>query len=399
MAIDQIAGLPGWQANDLISVGKQVRRHVLEMAESGRCVLEARQKVNGPFRLALAANRIHADVPWQDVRASLGSIVAGSSNPVEDRLRLFEFVEDAWKSHAALNEGKLRAAERSCRSASGRMVSEELRAFAAYNLAKTLERRGQYDAARQIVDESAGALGRGPQVRWPLAKLLVLSAWLHFRANNLPQAERHYQRALQLIEPRGDNQLLGEIYNGLGLIAARERRHAEAEALFERALERWILSEHFYGIQAIYFNLARVSSALGDRLWEHGYPADSRGPYLQALMWIKQCMSLCARLAIADDVSDDRILLSHVHRRLGNSVLALKAATEARDNSVRAGNERCIALACREIAIAYIDRGDERQALEAVEECERTVGLKSLRFLRKADLMRRIGMIGRDRRA
>jgi hypothetical protein len=116
-------------------------------------------------------------------------------------------------------------------------------------------------------------------------------------------------------------------------------------------------------------------------------------------MWIKQCMSLCARLAIADDVSDDRILLSHVHRRLGNSVLALKAATEARDNSVRAGNERCIALACREIAIAYIDRGDERQALEAVEECERTVGLKSLRFLRKADLMRRIGMIGRDRRA
>ena len=48
---EEVLMLPSWGKNNVVSVGKQIRRHKLEMDKVGRNIIDAQQKIYGPFRL------------------------------------------------------------------------------------------------------------------------------------------------------------------------------------------------------------------------------------------------------------------------------------------------------------------------------------------------------------
>src|SRR5580658_8443890 len=60
---EQIRRLPDWTRNDRLSAGKQISRHVLRMKALGKNMIEAEQRVGGPFRLRVIPSRIRLDVP------------------------------------------------------------------------------------------------------------------------------------------------------------------------------------------------------------------------------------------------------------------------------------------------------------------------------------------------
>ena len=71
--INNIAELEYWERNKLLSIGKQIRRHILHMEGIGRNVIESVQKVNGPYRLMLAPSQIGLEENVNDLRNFLGT--------------------------------------------------------------------------------------------------------------------------------------------------------------------------------------------------------------------------------------------------------------------------------------------------------------------------------------
>ena len=50
---EQIRHLPFWEKNSFVSIGKQNRRHIVEMERLGRNVLVPVQRIKGPFGLKI----------------------------------------------------------------------------------------------------------------------------------------------------------------------------------------------------------------------------------------------------------------------------------------------------------------------------------------------------------
>ncbi len=129
---------------------------------------------------------------------------------------------------------------------------------------------------------------------------------------------------------------------------------------------------------------------LGDERWKAGRKELANDHYARAVDWICQCIALCQHLAIADDISDAEILLSHLYRRLGQVEKARKAAIAANEIALRAGNQRCIALSYRQLAGVHILRGETDQVISAIENCKKKVKPEFLAFLREDDILMRL---------
>ena len=61
--LEEIARLPLWGKNTLMSVGKQINRHIAKMRNAGIALIEGQQKVKGPFRLGVLPAQIRLDMP------------------------------------------------------------------------------------------------------------------------------------------------------------------------------------------------------------------------------------------------------------------------------------------------------------------------------------------------
>jgi hypothetical protein len=147
-----------------------------------------------------------------------------------------------------------------------------------------------------------------------------------------------------------------------------------------------VLAEDFYSIQASYFNIGQVFSVQADKYWSAQKLSIASDYYRGAARWVKACMELCEQLVVADDTSDDRILLAHVYRRLGRLDAAAVVAGEARSMAERAQNQRCLALAYYQLAAVEAARGNTSGALRIIEEAKGKLQKVSLRYLREDKL-------------
>ncbi|MDA8161941.1 MAG: tetratricopeptide repeat protein [Desulfobacteraceae bacterium] len=364
----EIISLPYWERNDLESIGKQIRRHIVEMEKEGRNIIEAQQKIKGPFRLILGPDRIKIDVPISRLMDVLDLRHIEKLTP-EQETDFYKYVECMWEGNVAFDSGFLKEkALPLYKQASGTAINSELRLAALHKICVTLDRLGRYNEAHDICEAVLKIKGLD-EIEYAAAYILL--AWVKYRLREWPEAENLYHKGLHIIRGKRYYRLMGSIFSGLGLIHKGRKEYIEALAFYQRALEYWSLVDYFYGIQSVYFNIGNLYY-----LW--GKQSQDMSNYREAIKWVNQCISLCERIHISYDTRQDYILLAGIHLRIGKLKEAFEYADTAKKMALSAGNKRDIGFSDRIFAKIYLKKGLTAKAEEAYKSC--------LEYLQQTDI-------------
>jgi len=371
----EILKLPDWHQNDVLSVGKQIQNERKRLAKEGlECPIEGRQKIKGPFWLAVSPEQIKLDGEPERILAELMARTAADLVSENEAEELYRFVGRFWRANSAFEEGSLTVAIQEFRSVIRTTLPPIFSLAAQYHLATALERRGKYDMALREVRMALARVRRVYAYRsWIESRLLTLRGWLLYRMRRLPEAGRTYDRALALVLANEDFLTIGHVWNGFGEIAKERHEYAEALADYRRALACWALAEFTYGIQAVYFNIGRLHARWADQLSAGGFDDEAKARYRVALSWVEECMAVCQKLGIGYDVTDDEIMRASLYRKLGELPSSIRSAEVAIRNAEFSGNMRNLAQAYRQKAKTLLAQGKRKDALETFSDFERVV--------------------------
>jgi tetratricopeptide (TPR) repeat protein len=378
---ERIHTLPGWQNNELLSIGKQLRRHIRQLEERGLHLVEAIQKTGGPYRLGLTRNQIRIIGKRSAIPGILGHAAHSESFFAETEQDLYTFVEHLSRGTIAIDDGSLDVALRQFKAASKRNVTTSLRALALLNLARVYEKRQQLSKAAALCDETIHWLRTAKAgSSSAMARAHAQQAWIQLQQSAIKQARRQYQRALVRVTGSEEYRLLGDIHNGLGMIEKREGHFAEAFSSFRRALENWTLAQYLYGIQASYFNIGHIQY-----LWAKAlFNVDSRAAKKRlelARQWIEHCISLCNLAGTGFDANDAEVLLASIYRRTGHLDKALAYAHSAQKIAEVSGNPRHMLDAYLALLKVHEETGNQKAIDQLMREARASLdadGVKQL---------------------
>jgi len=377
-----IKGLRGWRGNDLLSIGKQIRRHITESAKTGPALIEGVQKTAGPFRLAVTRGKIKLDVSTRDLQNYLGTL--SEREPLDDEAesRLYQFVDHISRGTIRTADGLLDEALQSYRAALAYADESYQATKAMDNVARILERQGKYEEALQTWKQALLELKhKGQQKSWAEAASDVVGGWVQLRLRNFSKAERLFDKALEAVRDTGHFQILGDAHNGLGVLAKQRDEYSEALSHYQQALEFWILAEYLYGIQSAYFNIGHLHYAWGKKLAR----SDSRlalQRYQVAGRWMEQCISLCEAAGTGYDTNDAEVTLSSVYRKTGELDKALATGETARNIAVASGNVRSLYLAYRSLLKTHLLMHNADAADALMQEAGRVLSPDRLKELK-----------------
>ena len=364
--LEKIRHLPFWEKNSLESVGKQIRRHMISMLQVGKNLIEAQQKIKGPYRLKIAPRKITIDVNTQSVVEYLRLDKLPVYYMEEKKEDFYKYIEYILQGDIHFNEGLLNRAAQSFEQALNHSDTLDHRIVAMHRLGRTYERLGNYREALKIYRSAMKILKKGAKADYyNLAVTYNNLAWLYYRQNNIKLAEKTYYLVLNLIRGKTHNDLLGKVYNGLGILYDLQGKYEEAIRFFENSLALTCSESDFYSVSAAYFNIGNINKKRADELVKRRKKISkelqrrAKEYYLQAIAWAEKCIRLTDRSGVGDDTSQDRILISHCRFMLGNHSEALKYAEEAETMATRAGNTRDIALSCKILGDIYLTTDKE----------------------------------------
>ncbi len=363
--VDEILLLSHWERNRFVSVGKQIRRHILEMTKKGRNIIEAQQKISGPFRLIIPSDHIQIDVPIAKLMDFLDLRHISRLAP-DKEADFYNYVECMWEGDAFFNEGLLKDAlplYKQAEEAAAKSELQELKIAAMQKIGRTLERLGDPQTADRLYQEVLKCDGLNEQTE---AMTYVLLGLIKYRQGDLKATEEFSYKALDIVRNKKHYKIMGGIYNGLGLVRKTRKQYQESLTFFQRALEYWSLVDYFYGIQAVYFNIGNLYKLWGDEL-SNQYKDMKIANYRKGIEWVTRCISLCEKMGIGYETSQDYILLAAIHRKMGDLNKALEKAITAIDVAKLAGNKRDIAYGHRILAAIHFNRGERDLAKSAFQ--------------------------------
>jgi tetratricopeptide (TPR) repeat protein len=366
---DQVRALVLWSRNQSLSIGKQISRHVLSMQKRHRNVIQSGQKVGGPFRLSLAPSRIRLDVPTSTIVAHLALSDVVSTSSTDQLRQFFKFAEYYWRGSDFFNDGRLHEARDSYQRALRVASASHHWLASAFQIQRILERVGEYGkvpALRRAIRNNLSKTGRYQP--WAEARNLVLSALTELRNKQLDAAEGLYLKALAKTGSTGPFDVVGYCHNGLGVIEKKRGHFPEAMNHYFKALDAWLLVDYFYGFQSVFFNIGAIYDAWASQMAESGFPDEAKVKYEIAIAWTEGGLNICTKLGIGYDMSEDKVLLSHLYRKLGKVEKAMGFATEALEEAKESGNPRSLALATRQLAKAYLAEGKSDEAARVIQE-------------------------------
>ncbi|OPY71365.1 MAG: Tetratricopeptide repeat protein [Syntrophorhabdus sp. PtaU1.Bin002] len=374
--LEQIRHLPFWEKNSFESVGKQIRRHMMEMEQTGRNVIVAVQRIKGPFGLNIEPENITFDASRESIGRFLGLDRLAVLRSEKSESNLYRYVEEITQGDIYFNEGLLKKSLQSFRAAMNQGETLDQKITALLRIGRIHERQGDYGEARDTY-ESMEKLIKKDSVYdyYGLANLYNNLAFLYYRENDFELSEKTYFKAFDLIRGRTHNQLLGRIYNGLAVIYEATERFIEALGFFKNSLVLECVESDFSGISSVYFNIGNVYRRMGDQIIKSGggamknIPAEAKGYYLQAITWGMKCVNLCDRTGVGDETSQDRTLISYCYYRLKNFKKAMAYADEANRMAVTSGNKRDLALSYELMGkILKVTGGDQAKANEYLQK-------------------------------
>jgi len=394
---DLIRRLPYWEKNGLESTGKQIRRHILQMERQGRNLLEWRERIKGPFRLALPPDAIRFDVATAEVRRLLDMPLSQGPGRPQGAEALYGFVQAICRGNDAFDAGDLDLARGLYEKTLGMAQTPEQEVTALQWLGRTLERQSQYQRARGLYVRAVRLQRQHPELDdLTMGRTHLLLGWLEYRQGKHAGARNQYFRALDLGRGRRDDWLLGNVYNGLGLLARRDEDYQEALTLFRTGLDYWCRINYSYGIQAVYANIGIVHKAWGDHLRGHHLPDCAKGQYRQATEWLSRCIDFAASARLGEDTSIAQAVLADVHLELGEMGRAWAMAHAAREAAERAGNHLDLAEAILMLGRLHAAGGDRGKAVQFLQDA--AARFQQLGHVGRADrIAQQLGALGRVR--
>ena len=364
--LEKIRHLPFWEKNSLESVGKQIRRHMIKMEQTGKNLIEAQQKIKGPYRLKIAPRKIDIDVDAQTISEYLRLNKLAVYYAEEKKEDFYGYIENIVRGDIHFNEGQLDRAAKSFEQALNKSTTVDQKVAAMQRLGRTYERLGDYGKTLKTYQLAIKILKKGAHADYyNLALTYNNLAWLYYRKNKIKLAEKTYYLVLSLIRARTHNDLLGKVHNGLGKIYDLRGKYEEAIGFFKNTLVLTCFESDFYSVSAAYFNIGNIYKKRADELIKRKkvitkeLPRQAREFYLQAIGWAEKCIKLTDRAGIGDDTSQDRILVSYCYFMLGNYSKALAYAEDAEQMATRAGNTRDIAFSCKILGDIHLAAGEE----------------------------------------
>ncbi len=369
---NQILQLPLWRRNKLKSIGKQIRRHCEEMQKKKMNIIEAIQKVIGPFRLKISPDRISFDVSIEKINNFLGFPALLIPAPPDLEINHYQFVTCVSDGDILFNDGHVRRAENAYRKALGKAVIPEWRALAFNKIGRTLERQGKYEEAISTQQAALSCFGDDQQFdEWGKAMAYVYLGWVHYQERNLSEAEQCYTKAWDLVRTKGHYRISGDICNGLGEIRRVQNQYREAVKSYKSAIHYWMIAEYYYGVQGAFCNIGQIYEKWGDEL---NTQAEASKRYQTGIQWVNQGIELCQKLVIADDTSEDHILLSNLYLKLGDYENALKYGKEALKMAEVAENKKDIACAYSVLIRTYLAQGKMEPVQTTFKACQQKIG-------------------------
>jgi len=370
--INKIAELEFWERNKSLSIGKQIRRHILLMEGIGRNVIESVQKINGPYRLILKPSQIVIDENINDLRDFLGFNNLNNISMQKDEETFFTFVEKIWEGDILFNEGNLKNAMVQYESAikegknSGNIIS------AMHRLGRVLERLGKYKEAEDTYRKAKKLIhSERPHYYRLLAENNAYESWLQLRQREIKKAEKLSFKALDLLRGTTHDRLLGDIYNTFGKIRELNNKFDKALSYYKRSLSFWVAASYFYGIQACYFNIGNLYKIWADndlKLNNFQLTDYAIDKYEKAIRWAKECGNICDRTGLGYDTSQSLIVASYCYYRLEKFNESLITAEQAKKFADVSGNTQDLAASCKRLGIAYWNLEESEKATRFLNE-------------------------------
>ena len=330
------------------------------MEKIGHNVIESRQKIYGPFRLIIPPDHIELNGSLNDLKDLL-DLRHITELPKDEAAKFYTFVESMWYGYDNFNKGHLPEALVSFEQALSSAVNEDQKIVATQKVCHALARLGNFDEALTLCQKTLEFETLDAREH---AWSLILIAWIKLQQNLSNEAEELYYQALDLIRERRDNKIKGYVNNGLGLIRKSRGQVKEAMAFYQRALEYWSISDDFYGIQAAYFNIGNLYKVWGDQSGKQD-EKDQIPRYHHGIEWVMRCSSLCERMGIGNDMSQDQILLAKLHLKMGDIVKAEEYANIGNERALKSDNKLDIAYSYRMLGRVYMTKGERERAEEA----------------------------------
>lgn len=159
-----------------------------------------------------------------------------------------------------------------------------------------------------------------------------------------------------------DDWLLGNLYNGLGLLEKRAEVFEEALTRFRAALDYWCRADYPYGVGAAYANIGTTYVAWGNQLRDARLPTEARSRYRRAVEWLERCLEFSAAARLGEDTSEAQVVLAEAYLGLGEQDRAWTMACAARDAAEKAGNQLDLASARSLLGTVHQLKGQHREA-------------------------------------
>lgn len=132
-------------------------------------------------------------------------------------------------------------------------------------IARTFERKGDYNRALECLEQARQALGLSP-LSHPEEEAEVWHdvGWIHFRRGNFAESEQYLKRALELVESSNAYSVVASIYNRLGGIAYNQGSWDQAVRFLRKSISIRETIGDVLGLASSSNNLGNLEIEMGE---------------------------------------------------------------------------------------------------------------------------------------
>jgi hypothetical protein len=389
VTLNEIARLPSWRGKSRHHISTNIGRY-LESRELRSKLVSAATMWSGPYCLSISPARIKFDLSRFRIAKALQ--LRAAQPPPSRRYNLLAFTFSYARAHYLLFQGRLsstkeepareNAYDRLAKLSEDSGCGSTLRLLACLAATDVPYRRGRIRVARQFLLRHSMLARTVPDMSLRAQYYLKL-AWAYQRASSGRQSDRAVESALDragsYAESSGDRAALALLNFRWGGYLTKTRHHREAINKLLLALEGYLITGNYDGVQATCGNLGSVTHRLGEK------------HYGEAKDWLVLSLAIARWMEIGRDDAHAEMILGKVYTELGNQALARIWLSRAERVAQRAGGRINLADIKMVWGIFYKRFGTRDQLIETLATALRLFrDLKEFDVAQKEKYMERI---------
>jgi tetratricopeptide (TPR) repeat protein len=375
-----ISHLPAWTGKPEDHIATNIGRYLQAFERAGLDIVATEARWAGPFRMQMAGPSIEFDIPIAEVQRRLRLRLP---KPSVARAELLRFTLSYVRAQWLVSQGRLVATRQRNRTqdnayslllrmAGDRHFSAKLRLIACLGAVDVLYDLGRFQAALKTLLQSAG-LVQSARDNVLAARYNLALAWSHSRGSSGPASDQATLKSLRTATARaedgGDRATLGLLAYRTSMYLTKKGHHLEAINQMLQALQAYLLTENYEGVEACCANIGSFVHRLGEDY------------YAEARRWLLSGIAISRWMRIGLDGAHGEMIMGKLYIEGGHQpALAFRWLKRAERIAERAGNQ--VSLADVKMIWAFW----HQQFGSRVDEIDNLIqALRMFRKLRKFD--------------